>query len=291
MTRAQDGTHAPVAVVTGGGSGIGQATVLRLLDGGHRVLIADLNEKSNAATVALAAEAGHGDRVLAVGADVRSENDIAAMLGTAVNQYGRLDVLVNNAGVGGAFGPVTDVAAEDWDFTFDVLVRGVFLGIKHAVPHMADGAAIVNVASAAAWSGNTAGMAYAAAKAAVISITRSAAVELAPRSIRVNAVCPGVIRTPLLEAGRAEELDRILPPGQPLPRWGQPGEVAAAIEFLAGPGASFITGETLLIDGGLVAAGPGPTFLEGLGTDPRSRGLAGVNRGSTGERSVVRKRP
>lgn len=280
----------PVAVVTGGGSGIGRATVLRLTADGYRVVVADLNDDGATETCALVEEAGAAGAAVAVRTDVRSEEDVARAIGTAIEQFGRLDSLVNNAGVGGAFGAVTEVEADDWDFTFQVMVRAVFLGIKHAARVMDDGASIVNVASAAAFNGSFAAMAYSSAKASVLSITRSAAVELAPRFIRVNAVCPGAVRTPLLESGRAAELDELLPLGQLLPRWGRPEDIAATIAYLAGPDAAFITGESLLADGGLVAAGPGPDFQAHLGADPRARGLVGVNRGTTGERSVVHQR-
>ena len=285
MTAKQD---QPVAIVTGGASGIGFATVQRLVRSGHQVIAADMNME-----VCDKAVATLGDKTAAVAArvDVRSEDDIARVIGEAMSRHGRLDVLVNNAGVGGAFGAVTDVAAEDWDFTFEVLVRGVFLGIKHAARVMKPGSAIVNVASVAAYSGAFGAMAYSAAKAAVINLTHSAAVELAPKGIRVNSVCPGVIRTPLMESSHPERLEGMQPPGQPMSRWGQPDDIASVIEFLAGPNSSFVTGAEIRADGGLVAAGPGPDFGGRIGVDPRARGLAGVNRGSTGEKSVIRKRP
>lgn len=289
MGRHTQSVSEPVAVVTGGGSGIGRATVLRLLASGYRVVIAEVNDSAAAETVALAGEHAGTGRAVAVHADVRSEDDVASAIEHAVSRFGCLHTLVNNAGVGGAFGPVTQIEAGDWDFTFEVLVRGVFFGIKHAARWMKPGSSIVNVASAAAYSSGFAGLAYSAAKAAVVSITRSAAVELAPQAIRVNAVCPGAIRTPLLEGDRADRLDGQLPPVQPLPRWGRPEDVAAAISYLAGADAAFITGETLLTDGGVVAAGPGPEFAQSLGIDPRSRGLVGVNRGTTGQASEVRR--
>ena len=283
-------SEAPVAIVTGGGSGIGRATVLRLVTDGYRVVIADLHE-ANAEAVAREAALIEPERTVVVRVDVREEADVAHLAEVARDAFGRVDALVNNAGVGGAFGDVTEVAVEDWDFTFDVLVRGVFLGIKHVLPLMPDGASLINVASVAAFNGSSGGMAYSAAKAAVVGLTKVAAVELGPRSIRVNAVAPGGIRTPLLETGTtADALDRTLPHGQLLPRWGQPEDIAAAIAFLAGPDSTFITGETLLSDGGLVAAGPGITIMAHLGTDPRSKGLAGVNRGNTGQGHEIRKR-
>jgi NAD(P)-dependent dehydrogenase (short-subunit alcohol dehydrogenase family) len=283
-----------VAVVTGGGSGIGLATVLRLVKGGYRVIAADMN-----LAVCEQAMAATDGRAVASRVDVRSEEDVARVIHEAVTRFGRLDTLVNNAGVGGAFGSVTEVEASDWDFTFEVLVRGVFFGMKHAARVMTSGATMVNIASIAAFNASYGPMAYSAAKAAVKSMTESAAVELAPRMIRVNAVCPGLVRTPLLEAGHGERFDAMgLPPVQPLPRWGHPDDIAAVIEFLAGPSSSFVTGAELRVDGGMVGAGgdhpavdAGTALTEQLGTDARSRGLVGVNRGSTGEKSIVRKRP
>ena len=279
---------APVAIVTGGGSGIGLATVQRFVRAGHRVIAADMNLAT--CEKAIAALDENEGQAVAVRVDVRSEDDVVRMVEEAMRRFGRLDTLVNNAGVGGAFGAVTDVEASDWDFTFEVLVRGVFFGMKHAVRVMEAGASIVNIASIAGLSGGYGPMAYSAAKAAVVSMTQSAAVELAPRQIRVNSVCPGLIRTPLLEAGHPERFDSGLPPVQPLPRWGRPDDIAAVIEFLAGPNAAFVTGAELRADGGMVAAGPGAELNTRLGTDARARGLVGVNRGSSGEASLVRKR-
>ncbi|MFD2472079.1 SDR family NAD(P)-dependent oxidoreductase [Amycolatopsis silviterrae] len=274
----------PVAIVTGGGSGIGRATVLHLAAEGYRVVVADLNSRAAQET----AESAGG---LAVPADVSREPDVAAVVAAAIDRFGQVDVLVNNAGLGGAFGPVTEIEVEDWDFTFAVLTRGTFLGIKHAARVMTAGASIVNIGSAAAYSGATlASTAYCAAKAAVLNLTMSAAVELAPQRIRVNAVCPGLVRTPLLESARGDALAAASPPGQPWPRWGRPEDIARAVGYLAGSAAEFVTGQTLVVDGGLTAAGPGPDFPAAFGLDPRAQGLVGVNRGTTGQRSQVRRR-
>lgn len=279
-----------VAIVTGAGSGIGRAAAARLVADGFRVVLADLN-LPNAQQAATEIEQQYPGCTAVVRADVRLEPDVERMTRTAVEQFGRLDVLVNNAGLGGAFGVVTETSVEDWDFTFEVLVRGVFLGIKHAVPLMSDGGRIVNIASIAAYNGSCGAMAYSAAKHAVIGITRSAAVELGSQGIRVNAVSPGVIRTPLMEAGSdTARLDTILPVAQVTQRWGHVDDIAGAIAFLSGKDSRFVNGEALVVDGGLVAAGPGGDSFGHLGIDPKTRGLVGVNRGSTGERSEVRKR-
>ncbi|WP_106847810.1 SDR family NAD(P)-dependent oxidoreductase [Blastococcus sp. Marseille-P5729] len=282
--------HDEVALITGAGSGIGRATAVRFASDGYRVVIADLNESNARETAATINELSPG-RATTVRADVRLEEDVERMVRSSIDTYGGLDVLVNNAGLGGAFGSVTETSVEDWDFTFEVLVRGVFLGVKHAARAMRDGGRIVNIASIAAYSGSSGPLAYTAAKHAVVGLTRAAAVELGPRGIRVNAVSPGVIRTPLMETGAdTAHLDSVLPLSQLTPRWGQSEDIAGAIAFLAGKDSRFMNGESILVDGGVVAAGPGPAMFEHLGTDPKSKGLVGVNRGTTGERSMVRKR-
>lgn len=279
-----------VAIITGAGSGIGQATAIKLASDGFRVVISDVNVTS-AEQTAEAIEAKAPGRTRVVRADVRLEDDVAAMVQAATDTFGRLDVLVNNAGLGGAFGSVLETRVEDWDFTFEVLVRGVFLGIKHAARVMQPGSSIINIASIAAYNGSSGAMAYSAAKHAVIGITRSAAVELGPRDIRVNAISPGIIRTPLMETGTDPAyLDSILPKAQATPRWGQPSDIASAVAFLAGHESRFMNGESIVVDGGVVAAGPGPEMFQHLGIDPKVHGLVGVNRGTTGERSKVHKR-
>ncbi|WP_064745388.1 SDR family NAD(P)-dependent oxidoreductase [Pseudonocardia acaciae] len=277
------------AVVTGGGSGIGRATVLRLLAAGRPVVLAEVNERSAEETLRLAGDAP----VEWVRTDVRSEDDVAAALEFARERFGRLGCVVNNAGVGGAFGPITELDSDDWDYTFQILVRAVFYGLKHGARIMREqggGGSVVNVASVAAFSSGLGPTAYSSAKAAVINLTRCAAAELAPDRIRVNAVCPGAIHTPLLVADRTEGAEERLAGMQPWPDHGRPDHIAAAIAFLAGEDAGFVTGESLVVDGGMIAAGPGPLLAEKFGTDPRLRGLVGVNHGSTGRESVVRRR-
>jgi NAD(P)-dependent dehydrogenase (short-subunit alcohol dehydrogenase family) len=267
--------------------------VLQLLSDGFRVAIADLNEQAANETLAFAAERGHAADVIVAVADVAREEQVAAAVELAVGRLGPLTCMVNNAGVGGAFGPVTEVEAADWDYTFAVLARGVFNGVKHAARAMQDagtGGSIINIASAAGLVGGIAGQAYSAAKAAVVSFTQNAAVELAPLRIRVNAVCPGVIGTPLVDRGRPQEFAARLAGAQPWPEPGRPEDIAATVAFLAAPASRFITGQPIVVDGGLLAAGPGERFRRDLQLDPSSLGLVGVNRGNTGERSEVRRR-
>jgi NAD(P)-dependent dehydrogenase (short-subunit alcohol dehydrogenase family) len=276
-----------VAIVTGGTSGIGRATTERMLNGGWRVVVADVNAERGAALVA---ELGQ-ESTSFVSADVSKEVDVEGAVRHARERFGRLDCMVNNAGVGGAFGPLTELDVDDWDYTFAVLVRGVFLGTKHAaraLREQGEGGAIVNTGSIAGAVGGVAPQAYSAAKAAVIQFTRLVAAELAPERIRVNSVSPGVIRTPLVERA-TPDVDAGIGELQPWPDVGEADDVARVIEFLASDGARFVTGEDVVVDGGVLAAGV--RLGDAVGNNPAVRGLAGVSRGTTGDRSVVRNRP
>ena len=272
-----------VAVITGGGNGIGRATTLRFLAEGARVVIGDLNPASGDETVTLAGQAGYGDRISFVRGDVTQEADVEAMITAAPKVFGRLDCVFNNAGVSGAFGPITHIDASDWDYTFAVLVRAVFLGLKYGTRIMkrqGGGGAFINTASIAGLSGGEAPQAYSAAKAAVINLTRAVAVELAPQRIRVNAICPGAILTPLVHRGSPEAMESILANAQPWPEVGRPEHVAAAALFLASEDARFVTGEALVVDGGLTAAGS--NAMEKLGMAQQAQMAVGVDYGTTG---------
>ena len=279
-----------VAVITGGASGMGRATVMRFLAEGARVVIADYNRDNGLATVADARAAGYDGQVSFVRCDVASEADVAATLDHAVDHFGGLDIVFNNAGVGGAIGPLTETSVEDWDYTMDVLAKGVFLGIKHGARIMrrqGRGGAIVNTASIAALSGDGGPLVYSAAKAAVVNLTRSAAVELARDRIRVNAICPGFIATPLAEAGRPEETRERFAAAQPWPEFGRGEHIAGAALFLASDDAAFVTGEALVVDGGLTAAGP-ELSRKFPHTSGRHARKSGVTKGSTGEPPALR---
>jgi NAD(P)-dependent dehydrogenase (short-subunit alcohol dehydrogenase family) len=283
---------APTAVVTGGASGIGLATTRRLLDDGWSVVVGDLNAEAGARVVDEAADAGRSDRIAVVPCDVSDESEVEALVAAAGERFGGLTCMVNNAGVPGAFGAIAETDVADWDYTFSVLVRGVFLGTKHAVRAFdaaGVGGSIVNVASIAGLSGGGGPVAYSAAKAAVISLTKSSAVELAPRRIRVNAVAPGPVLTPILGDGEARlaRAAETLRTTQPWPDPGMPEDVAAAIAFLAGPDARFISGDTLIVDGGQTASGPAEAMNRLA--DPRARGIVGVSRGSTGQAGELRR--
>jgi NAD(P)-dependent dehydrogenase (short-subunit alcohol dehydrogenase family) len=287
MTGRLDGK---VALITGGASGMGLATVRRFLDEGARVVIADLNEDTAGAAIdGLAA----GDRVRFERVDVASEDDVARAVATAVSSFGQLDVVFNNAGVGGAFGAITELHVEDWDYTFAVLVRGVFLGIKHGARQMIEqgwGGAIVNTASIAGLSGGNGPLCYSAAKAAVVNLTRAASLELAPHRIRVNAICPGAILTPLMHGGHPDRAQANVAKVVPWPdATGRPEDIAGAALFLASDDSAYVTGEALVVDGGLTAASRSLWANDGPGLAPR--GFVGANRGTTGEGTVIRQRP
>ena len=280
-----------VAVITGGASGMGRATALRFLAEGANVVIADYNAETGADAMKEAADQGFGERTRFARTDVAVEAQVESMIATALDAFGHLDIVFNNAGVGGAIGPLGATRVEDWDYTFDVLVKGVFLGIKHATRVMqaqGRGGAIINTASVAGLSGDAGPIAYSAAKAAVINLTRGAAVELAPDRIRVNAICPGFIATPLAEQGRPESTRAAFAKSQPWPDYGRSEHIAGAALFLASEDAEFVTGEALIVDGGLSAAGP-ELSKKFSHISARESGKAGITRGSTGEPPVLRR--
>ncbi len=269
-----------VAVITGGGSGMGRATTLRFLDEGASVICADFNEETGAQTLELAKDAGHEKHVRFIRTDVASESDVEAMIALAVSEFGRLDIVFNNAGVGGAFGSITQIPEADWDYTFDVLTKGPYFGIKHGARVMieqGEGGSIINTASVAGLSGGAGPQVYSAAKAALVNLTMSTAVELGKHMIRVNAICPGGIATPLVSMGQDPAvLEPTFAALQPLPIGGKPEHIAAAALFLASEDAAFVTGHALVVDGGLEAKGPG---LFGAAFE----GISGVSRGTTGQ--------
>ena len=245
-----------VAVVTGAASGIGRATAGLLAAEGARVGIADLDEAGGRAVAAAIRDAG-GDAFFRR-TDVRSLADLEAVLDEAAGRHGRLDVLVNNAAVA-IPGSAGEMAEDDWARTLDVNLTGVWRGMRAAIPRMLaqGGGSIVNLSSVQGHVGFVGWAAYAAAKGGVDALTRQAAVEYAAGGIRVNAVVPGTIATEMNEKIMRESADgdAVLAGWlamHPIGRIGQPAEVAAAIVFLASDDASFITGESLRVDGGLV---------------------------------------
>ncbi len=246
-----------VAVITGAASGMGAASARLFADEGARVLIADFNEEAGAAVAGALGERGVFRRV-----DVSREEDVAGAVAEATERWGRLDIMFNNAGFGGARGPIETISEDDYDITMDVLVKGVFFGIKHAAPAVKSGGrggSIINTASVAGIQAGEAPHLYSMAKAAVIHLTTSVALELGEHGIRVNAICPGVIATPLAVGRRSvreEQVERMrdkLGHYQPIGRIGEPEDIAHAALYLASDRASFVTGTHHVVDGGAAA--------------------------------------
>ena len=248
-----------VAIITGAGSGIGAASARRFVEEGARVLVADMHDvKANALVDEL------GDAAAFFRADVSREDDVEAMVGEAIARWGRLDIMFNNAGFGGAIGPIETITTDDFDITFDVLVKGVFLGIKHATPIMREqgSGSIINTASVAGLQAGWSPHLYSVAKAAVIHLTKSVALELGEYGIRCNCICPGIIATPLA-AGFAkatdeqlDEMKRRLGRTQVLGRIGDPVDIANAAVWLASAESSYVTGHAQVVDGGAFAGKP-----------------------------------
>ena len=252
-----------VAIITGGASGIGEASVRLFAAEGSRVLIADVQDERGQR---LAGELGA--RVAYAHTDVMDEAQIEAAVHQAIRRWGRLDVLFNNAGAGGVTGSIEAISGDGFDRTMALLVRAVLFGMKHAAPIMRRQRAgsIVSTASIAGLRGGWGPHVYSAAKAAVIQLTRSIAMELAADGVRVNCVCPGAIATPIFgtslglspeEADRAASLVKgTLAPVHPIGRAGLPEDIAHAALWLAGDESTFVTGQAIVVDGGITAGRP-----------------------------------
>jgi 3alpha(or 20beta)-hydroxysteroid dehydrogenase len=232
-----------IAIVTGGGSGIGLATARRFAAAGAKVVIANRSDSSSLA-------ASFGGEYLP--ADVGEESQVKALVAEVVRRHGRVDILVNSAGVIDDMGPITEMRAAAMRRHFEVNTMGIWSAIRYAAPHMRDGS-IINVSSVAALLGVATYAAYSASKAAVVSLTQTAAVELAGQGIRVNCVCPGSIDTPMLRQQENANIEiGFIEKASALGRIGEPEEVAALIHFLAADDCRYITGQALMIDGGLL---------------------------------------
>lgn len=244
MGKLQD----KVVVITGGVSGIGAATAKLFAQEGAKLVLVDFNEeKGKAFTEELTSQ---GTEAVFVKADVTSEEDVKNIYETTLSKFGRVDVLFNNAGIG-AVKPTEELTYAEWRKTVEVDLDGVFLVAQGAIKEFlkTGGGVIVNTASMYGWVGAPGSAAYNAAKAGVVNFTRSIGLEYAERNIRVNAICPGFIDTPILG-----ETDRqFLTNATPMKRLGKPEEIANAVLFLASDDSSFMTGNSLIVDGGYTA--------------------------------------
>lgn len=244
-----------VALVTGGAMGIGKAVVARFLREGARVAFSDIDTDAGHKTVTEFESLG---QLIFVQGDVAVEADARRMVAETVAEFGRLDILVNNAGIT-LSATVTETDEADWDRVLDVNVKGIYLCSKHAIPHLiASGGSIVNLGSIAGVVGLNANAAYNASKGGVILLTKNMALDYADRNIRVNAVCPAMIMTPMLESFIRLQPDphayvKRVEQSTPLGRMGTAEEVTAAVLFLASDESSYITGSALMVDGGYTA--------------------------------------
>ncbi len=262
-----------VAVVTGAASGIGKAAVLKLAGEGAHVFAADIDEAGGQALAA----ASNG-RIEFIRCDVTVVSDIEALMDEAAKRGGGIDIVFNNAAAGGDRAPIDEITPDGWDWTMNLVLKSVAMGIRYAAPHMKGrkGAAIVNTASVAALGAGYSPTAYAVAKAGVLHLTKVAATDLAQYGIRVNAICPGFINTNIFttslevpdeskDAAKAV-IAEMSAHAQPVARGGQPDDIANAVAYLASEEASFMTGTHMLVDGGL-------TIGQRHAWDPEAPGL------------------
>jgi len=244
-----------VAIVTGGTSGIGRDTAVLFAKAGAKVVVAGRREAEGKETIDLIRAAG-GDGLL-VKTDVSRAADVRALVQKTVEKFGRLDVAFNNAGIEGSWSPIAEQSEEDWDSTIDINLKGVWLCLKYEIQQMlkqGGGGVIVNMASVAGFISSAGAATYCASKHGVMALTKSAALETARSGIRVNVVCPAVIETPMGERlWGAPEAKKFALGLHPIGRFGKPEEIADAVMWMCSDGASFMTGQSLVLDGGFLA--------------------------------------
>lgn len=245
-----------VAIVTGSAMGIGKSTVMRLAREGAKVTVSDIDDEGGEATAAAIRSAG--GEAFFQHADVGSSAEMEQLVASTVRRYGRLDVMVNNAGVA-IPGTVTGISEDEWMTLINIHLNGTWRGMRFAIPHMVEigGGSIINVSSVQALLGFEGWAGYAAAKGGIMALTQQAAIDYGPHNIRINAIAPGTINTPLNEKRLAEETDNpdelkaLWSSWHALDRMGRPEEVADLITFLASDESTFITGSVIKIDGGM----------------------------------------
>lgn len=241
-----------VAFVTGGASGIGRAAALAFARESAAVVVADVSEKGNQETSRMIKDLG--GHALAVSCDVSRSEDVRRALDTTIKTFGRLDFAFNNAGIEYTSQPTADVTEEEWDRILAIDLRGVFLCMKHEIPLLLQqgGGVIVNTSSVAGVKGFKGGAAYVAAKHGVVGLTKAAALDYAHLNIRINAVCPGIISTPMMDrfTGGTTEGRQAVIAQEPVGRMGTPEEIAEAVVWLCSDAASFVVGSAMIVDGG-----------------------------------------
>jgi NAD(P)-dependent dehydrogenase (short-subunit alcohol dehydrogenase family) len=249
-----------VALITGGSSGIGRATAIAFAREGAKVVVTSRRENEGKETVRLIKEVG--SEGLFIRTDVSKEVDVKAMVEETVKAYGHLDYAFNNAGIEGNIAPLAEQTVDDYESVLGINVRGVFLSMKYEIPQMLKngGGAIVNMSSVLGLIGFPGTALYVASKHAVLGLTKSAALEYAKSGIRINAVSPGAIETDMVDrfvgkvgVGKEGELRQQVAAMHPIGRMGKPEEIASAVLYLCSDGASFVTGQTLALDGGFTA--------------------------------------
>lgn len=252
-----------VAVVTGGTSGIGRETAILFAKAGAKVVVAGRREAEGEETVEKIR--GEGAEALFVKTDVSKASDVEALIQKTAAEYGHMDIAFNNAGIEGVWVPIITQSEEDWDRTIDINLKGIWLSLKYEIRQMLKqrrGGSIVNMASTMGFIGSAGAAAYTASKHGVIGLTKAAALEAAKSGVRINAVCPAVIETSMSDRlFGAPKVHQYVKSSHPIGRFGKPSEVAEAVLWMCSDHASFMTGQSLILDGGFLAGPHAPRLI------------------------------